>query len=99
MTVIVRLKKLNGREIQLSVARPRHRRRSVQNFSIQQARRVLRDLGLGPDAIDYYLLKLLPHLSQDQQLQFPPIDISERRLVFLGFKLGRSMAVPLSRST
>ena len=93
MIVIVGLKKLNEREIQVSVARPRHRPRSVQNFSSQQARRVLRDLGLGADASDYYLVKLLPHLSEDQQLHFPSIDISERRLVLLGFKLGRGMMV------
>ena len=94
MIVIVGLRKLNPREIQVSVARPQHRPRSSQNFSSQQARRVLRHLGLGPDATDYYLVKLLPHLSENQQLQFPPIDISERRLVLLGFKIGETV-VPL----
>jgi hypothetical protein len=98
MIVIVGLKKVNPREIQVSVARPRHRPRSVQNFSSQQARRVLRDLGLGPDATEYYLVKLLPHVSENQQLQFPPIDISERRLLLLGFKLARETVVPVGRS-
>ena len=83
----------------MSVARPRHRPKSVQNFStLQQARRVLRDLGVGDDATDYYLAKLLPHLSETQQLQFPPMHISERRLLLLGFKLRRGMLVSLPRS-
>lgn len=99
MIVIVGLKKRNKGTIQVSVARLRQRPRSVQNCSTQeQARRVLRDLGLGADATDYYLLKLLPHLSENQQLNFPPMDISEQRLLLLGFKLGRGTEVPVTRS-
>ena len=97
--VTVGLKKLNNRKIQVSISRLRDHRKFVQNYSSQQqVRRVLEKLDLGRDAADYYLLTLLPHLSETQQLNFPALDVSEKELVLLGFKSERSTEAPFSRS-
>ncbi|MBV9340242.1 MAG: hypothetical protein JO159_05045 [Acidobacteria bacterium] len=74
----------------MAVRRARQSSTTVQNYASEEdARDVLRQMGMGENAIDYYLLTLLPCLSANEQLMFPPMDIPARRLGPLGFKVAR----------
>ena len=95
MVVIVGLRKLTNGGIQIRITRPRQGSSAAQTYTNEDdAREVLRRMGVGENAIDYYLLTLLPWLSGGEQLMFPPMDIPLSRLSPLGFKVGR---IPLVR--
>lgn len=100
MVVIVGLRKLNNGGIQVGVTRPRRGLRVARNYaSHDDARDVLCRMGLGANAIDYYLFTLLPHLSDNEQLTFPPMDIPEGRLLLLGFRVRRRGAPSVARES
>lgn len=88
MLVIVGLSKLDNGRIQVGVARPQHKSKSVQDYaSEEEARNVLQELGLEEKTISDYLLKMLPSLSPNQELKFAPVDIAQHQLLLHGFKM------------
>jgi hypothetical protein len=88
MVVIVSVGKLHNGKIQLSVAKPQHSSKPVQRYaSEKEAREVLVGLGVADEAADFYLFKLVPQLSGNQELTFPPMDIPQHVLLSRGFKL------------
>jgi hypothetical protein len=94
MVVIIGLRKLTNGGIQVGITRPRQGSSVAQTYdSEEDARAVLRRMGVGENAIDYYLFTLLPWLSGGEQLMFPPMDIPLSRLSSLGFKVGRTPLV------
>jgi hypothetical protein len=87
MLVIVGLTKLDNGRIQVAVARPQHKSRSVRDYpSEQEARNVLRELGLEEETISEYLVRTHP-LSPNQELKFSPADIAQHQLLLHGFKM------------
>jgi hypothetical protein len=88
MVVIVSVSKLDNGRIQLGVTKPQHTSKPVQSYaSEKEAREVLLGLAVAEEATDYYLFKLLPQISANQELTFPPMDIPQRELLLRGFKL------------
>jgi hypothetical protein len=86
MIVIVSVGKPDNGRIQIGVAKPQHNSKPVQSYcSEREAREVLLSFGVDPDAVELYLVKLLPQISVDQELTFPPMDISQHDLVSQGF--------------
>jgi hypothetical protein len=55
--------------------------------SEREAACVLSHIGVGVEAADYYLFKLLPLLSGDEELRFPPMNIPQQELLLLGFRV------------
>jgi hypothetical protein len=87
MLVIVGITKLDNGRIQVAVARPQHNSRSVRDYpSEQEARNVLRELGLEGETISEYLIRMHP-LSPNQELKFSPADIAQHQLLLHGFKM------------
>ena len=48
---------------------------------------MLLSFGVPEDAVDMYLLKLLPQLLDSQELPFPPMEIPQDALVTQGFEI------------
>jgi hypothetical protein len=60
----------------------------VQSYSSErEAREVLLSFGVDEDAANLYLFKLLPQISADQELIFPPMDVPQHDLVSQGFEI------------
>jgi hypothetical protein len=88
MVVIVSVSKLQNGRTQLGVAKPQHSAKPVQSYaSEKEAREVLLGLGVTDEAADFYLFKLVPQLSADQEVTFPPMDVPQQELLSRGFKL------------
>jgi len=88
MIVIVSISKLNNGRIQVGVAKPQHNSKPVQSYASEnEARKVLLSIGVDDDAADLYLFKLLPQISADLELTFPPMDIPLHKLVSHGFEI------------
>ena len=88
MVVIVSLSKLDNGKIQIGVAKPQHSSKPVQSYSSErEARGVLLSFGIADEAADFYLFKLVPQLSANQELTFPPMHIPQHELLLRGFKL------------
>jgi len=86
--VTVSLSKLHNGRIQVGIAKPQHSLKPVQSYaSEKEAREVLVSLGVADEAADFYLFKLVPQLSTNQELTFPPVDIPQHALLLRGFKL------------
>jgi len=47
----------------------------------------LLSFGVDDETADLYLFKLLPQISADQELTFPPMDIPQHDLVSQGFEI------------
>lgn len=88
MLVIVGLSKPSDGTIRVSVVRPRHGSRLTRNYANErEAACVLSHIGVGVEAAEYYLFKLLPLLSRNEELSFPPMDIPQHELLLLGFRV------------
>jgi hypothetical protein len=91
MIVIISISKLSNGRVQLGVAKPQHNSKPVQSYSSEkEARNVLLTFGVDEDATNLYLFKLLPQISADQELSFPPMDIPQHDLVSQGFEIDAS---------
>src|SRR5215475_9219326 len=98
MLVIVGLSKYRRTTIRVSVARPLRRSRITRNYATErEAAAVLRRIGVGMDAVEYYLSKLLPLLSRNEELSFPPMNIPQQELRRLGFGAAASARTPSKR--
>ena len=72
MIVIVSVSKLDNGRIQVGVAKPQHDSKRAQSYASEnEARKVLLGFGVGDEAADLYLFKLIP----SQELTFPPMDV------------------------
>ena len=88
MLVIVHVSKLHDGRIQVGVSKPQHNSKPVQSYaSEKEARQILVDLGISDEAAEFYLFKLIPQLSADQELSFPPMDVPQHELVSRGFHI------------
>jgi hypothetical protein len=68
MIVIVSLSKLTDGRIQVAVAKPQHNSKPAQTYSSEkEAREVLLTFGVDTDAVDLYLFKLFPQISENQE--------------------------------
>src|SRR5437870_6287917 len=82
MVVIVSVSKLHNGKIQVAVAKPQHNSKPVQSYvSEKEVREVLHALGVASKTADDYLLRLFPQLSANQELTFPPMDVSSARAI------------------
>jgi len=88
MIVIISISKLDNGRIQLGIAKPQHNSKPVQSYaSTREARNVLLTFGIEDNDANLYLFKLLPQLSADQELSFPPMDIPLHDLLSQGFEI------------
>ena len=98
MLVIVGLSKCRKGTIRVSVARPRRGSRMSRNYATEgEAAAVLKQIGVGVDAVEYYLFKLLPLLSRNEELSFPPMNIPQHELLLLGFRVASIAETPFTR--
>ena len=87
MLVIVGLSKSPKGTIRVSVARPQRGSRMTRKYaSEREAAAVLKQIGVGVDAVNYYVFKLLPWVCSHEELSFPPMNIPQQELLLMGFR-------------
>jgi len=76
MLVIVSMSRLSNDRVEIRVTRPQHDSNPTRNYpSEKKARAVLSDFGISEGAIAH--LKLLSQMSPNEQLKFPPMNVSQ----------------------
>ncbi len=87
MLVIVSVSRLDNDRTGIRVARPQHDSTHMLEYnSEKQIREVLSTFGICTEIIDSHL-KLLAQMGENEQLKFPPVDVPQRSLLTLGFRL------------
>ena len=87
MLVIVSLRRLDNRRIEIGVARPQHDASPTHNYpSEKEVRAILSYFGISEKTLASHL-KLLAQMGTGEQLKFPPMDIPQDQLLSRGFRL------------
>jgi hypothetical protein len=85
--VKVGVKSLNSGRFQICVGKPQSNPQPVQtSSSLEQARRVLLELGIDQTQVDA-TLNLIPDVGPNQPLHFSPLEVPQSILWDHGFKL------------
>lgn len=86
MLAKITIKKLGAGKIRLTLSGSKNDLIGAQEYkSEQEARRVLADMGVPKDVLDFYYSKMLPRLAEKEELAFPEMGIPEHKTHHIGF--------------
>ena len=79
----------------MTVSRPNSSLNQAQKYnSEKEVREFLLDIGIPNDVLDFYCLKLLPRVAEDEELAFPEMDIPKLNIRRAGFDPARRLGRP-----